>query len=141
MSAFYGDIHEYIFFGVLVAALLLGPAQGATINVSPGDLLQDVVDAAAHGDIIEVQSGTYCKNVVVNKTITLRGLDTGAGKPVIDAGGVGSAINLSADGVTIEGFDIRNSGDEPGDAGIRSTSTNNVIRDNVIRSNGGSGIR
>ena len=141
MSASCGDNHKYIFLWVLVAILLLGPVQGATINVSPGDLLQAAVDAATHGDIIEVQSGSYCKNIVVKKAITLRGLDTGGGMPVIDAGGVGSAITLSADGVTVEGFEVKNSGDGPGDAGIRSTSMNNTIRDNEIRLNGGSGIR
>jgi nitrous oxidase accessory protein len=79
--------------------------------------------------------------VVVDKAITLRGLDTGAGKPVIDAGGVGSGITISADGATIEGFEVRNSGELPGDAGIRATSMNNTIRNNEIRSNGGCGVR
>ncbi|MFQ6055736.1 MAG: NosD domain-containing protein, partial [Methanosarcinales archaeon] len=82
-----------------------------------------------------MQSGTYKENVNVTKQLILRGVDTGAGKPVVDAGGSGSAITLSADGITLEGFEARNSGKKSGDAGIKATSDNNVIKNNNVSLN------
>jgi len=60
---------------------------------------------------------------------------------VVDAGGRGSAIILSAPGTVLEGFVATNSGsDTDEDAGIRVTSDRNVIRNNVAEGNGGCGI-
>jgi hypothetical protein len=43
---------------------------------------------------------SYYEHVNVTKTLTLQGVDcTGSGLPVVDAGGSGDAITLSADGV------------------------------------------
>ena len=124
----------------MAAALLSGTGKASIIGVSPGDLLQAAIDTASDGDVIEVESGVYIKNLVVDRAVTIRGLDTGGGKPVIDAGGAGSSITVSADGAVIEGLVGTNSGTGPGDAGIRVTSANVSITDSEIRSNGGSGI-
>jgi hypothetical protein len=57
------------------------------------------------GHTITVYSGVYYENVVVNKSVTLIGI----GHPVVDACGEGSAITLSADGITLVGFTATNS--------------------------------
>jgi parallel beta-helix repeat protein len=66
------------------------------------------VEHASYGDTVNVSSGTYTENVVVNKSITLRGNS----KPVIDGmGGTGIDVTLYDDfvyGVTVDGFDITN---------------------------------
>ena len=116
-----------------------GAAQGATITLGPGGSIQGAIDAASPGDVIEVQSGTYHENVNVDKPIILFGVDTGGGKPVVDAGGRGSAISLSASGSVLEGFVVTNSGKDI-NAGIRITSDRNVIRDNLVKDNDGYGI-
>ena len=93
---------------------------------------------------VEVLAGTYRENVVVNKTLTLRGL----GLPVVDALGNGSAITIKADGIVLEGFVATNSSgyifrgmpDRFGGAGILVFSKNNTIQDNVASSNSGCGI-
>ncbi len=57
MSASSNDNYKYIIFWFLEAVLLRGYSQGATVNVSPGDVLQAAVDEAMDGDVIEVESG------------------------------------------------------------------------------------
>jgi hypothetical protein len=99
--------------GITMLALLLGNgANAATTITVPDDYakIQWAIDNATAGDTIEVYSGTYYENVNVNKQLILKGVDTGGGKPVVDAGGSGSALIVKADGVTLEGFIASNSG-------------------------------
>ncbi|MEA3282514.1 MAG: hypothetical protein U9Q68_08150, partial [Euryarchaeota archaeon] len=124
--------------GVLAVLLLAcaGTAAGATWVVD-GDggagldytTIQAAIDAATAGDVIEVRRGTYVENVVVNKQLTLHGIDTGAGMPVVDAGGSGTVIEVTYDGVIIDGFKIQN-----GYTGIYIISKNNRISNNIITS-------
>ncbi|HOI19876.1 MAG: hypothetical protein GKC09_02345 [Methanosarcinales archaeon] len=43
-------------------------------------------------------------------SVALIGVDTGSGRPVIDANGSSSAITLRANGTRIEGFNLTGSG-------------------------------
>ena len=103
--------------------------------------IQAAIDDANPGDEIYVDSGTYYENVVVNKRLTLRGIDTGAGMPVVDAGGSGSAITLAADGIRLEGFTATGgasywTGSYYYDgAGIKVTSNDNILIGNNADSN------
>ncbi len=109
-----------------------------TVNASGGadyTRIQDAINASNDGDTILVQSGTYYENVDVNKQLTLRGVDTGGGKPVVIAGGTGSAITLSAGWSTLEGFAAKNSGNNWQDAGIRINSNNNIVKNNLASDN------
>ena len=126
--------------GLLILILLVTCADAATLNV-PADYatIQAAVNAAAAGDTILVQSGTYYENVNVNKQLTLQGVDSGSGLPVVDAGGSGSAITLSANGCTLKDFVAMNS--STGQSGIRVTSSSNTISGNTATGNPNSGIR
>ena len=77
-----------------------------------------------------MHEGAYDENVNVDKQLTLSGI----GMPVVDAGGSGSAITLSADGIVIGGFMVTNSGYYQ-DAGIKVTSNNNTITNNNVSNN------
>jgi len=132
------------FFWFWIAIMIVNPGfvvEGRTIVLGPSESIQAAIDGADPGDIIEVPSGTYRENVNVDRPLILFGVDTGEGKPVVDAGGRGSAITLSSSGAVLEGFVVTNSGSEMDeDAGVRVTSEGNVIRDNVVKENGGCGI-
>jgi parallel beta-helix repeat protein len=89
---------------------------------------------ARPGDIVEVQSGVYIENVIANKPMVVRGVDTGSGKPMVNGNYNESGFIIEADGVTLEGFEINNSKGSYFDlwAGIRVESDNNIIANNTI---------
>ena len=81
---------------ILFLAISLTHFVGAEeIIVRPGEKIQDAIDGASPGDLIEVQSGRYQENLNVDKMLTLLGVDTGGGRPVVDASAKGPAISLN----------------------------------------------
>lgn len=82
------------------------------------------------GNTILIDTGIYNEDVVVNKTLILRGNDTGAGLPVINGTGSsdGKSVTLNADGVTMERFTVWRSGSY----GIFLLSDNNVLTDITV---------
>ena len=140
------NIHEgqalRIAMGIMVLGLLLADGAGAatlTVNAIGGadyTKIQDAINNASDGDTILVYSGTYYEQVNVNKQLILQGIDTGSGKPVVNADGIGSAITLSAGNNRVEGFTAINGSD----AGIYIISNNNSVRNNTANSNKNNGI-
>lgn len=81
-------------------------AQAATVQVKAGDDLQAAIRAARSGDVLEIAPGSYRGNFVVDKPLTLRGLQ----RPVIDGGFLGDTVRITATDVVLEGLQVRNSG-------------------------------
>lgn len=121
---------------LMVIVVTLSGFADATISVKPGNSIQSAINAASPGQIIDVQNGTFYERINVTKSLTLKGV----GKPIIDAGGIGSAITISADGSTLMGFTATGSGIGAGDAGIRVLSDGNIIKDNTAIKNNNYGI-
>jgi parallel beta-helix repeat protein len=92
--------------------------------------IQDAVDWASSGDTIFVESGTYPERVVLNKKISLIGVDSGGGPPVIDASQAGNGVDIRVDGCAVERFVIRNGSLF---TGIRAASSDNSLRKNTVR--------
>ncbi|HNX39729.1 MAG TPA: NosD domain-containing protein [Methanothrix sp.] len=125
---------------LLIPILILGYATAARISVGPKDAdypqIQQALDNASEGDIIEVQSGIYHENVYIFKTVELMGIDTGKGMPLVDAGGSGSVVSIMSNGSTVQGFNVTGSGHcGCGNAGILVDSSNNSIKGNIIHNN------
>jgi len=97
--------------------------------------IQSAIDNASDGDTVFVYSGTYYERVKLNKAIDLIGENKVT--TVIDAGGNGDAVKITANGVTIEGFTFQNSGNnyQYPDVGVEVRSDNNILSGNIIRDN------
>lgn len=112
------------------------------VIVHKGESIQAAVDAAIIGDIIEINSGTYDEGLLINKSLTIRGLDVGGGLPIIDANGLGYAIEISADQVILEGIAVTNTsryGRNPG-AGVLLSYSNNCSIGGIVSYNNYYGI-
>ena len=121
----------------LVAVLVSLPAAAAEHTVGPSgaefSTIKDAVDWAVGGDTIRVMSGTYTDPVRIDKRLTLIGMDSGNGEPVIASQPAANGIEIHADGCSVQGFTITGSA---GASGIRVTSDSNFIRQNTLRDNG-----
>ena len=119
---------------VLLVLLCLTSAVQAVIIYVPDDYakIQWAINNASDGDTIIVRDGIYYEHLVINKSITLKS-ENGSANCIIDGNNSGCVIVIEADGVTIEGFTIRNGGKYG--KGIKVLSNNNVIRNNTILNN------
>ena len=98
-----------ILIAMILVLSLVGTASATTWSVDGSGGanftgIQDAINNASVGDTILVHSSVYYENVVVNKSVSLRGI----GQPVVDASGKGDVITLTADGITLEGFNVTN---------------------------------
>jgi parallel beta-helix repeat protein len=121
-----------------LAVLLLGSiAAGSTVIISDekGESIKDAISNARDGDRIIIKSGTYRGNFNITKRLIIRGVDTGNGMPVLDAGNKQSIVTLYTDGIRLEGLKIVNSGSSAEDAGVKILSSNNWIRGNLLSNN------
>jgi nitrous oxidase accessory protein NosD len=82
-------------------------ATSATIIV-PDDYptIQAAVTAANSGDTVFVRAGTYYEHLTISKSLNLQGEDRDT--TIINGGGSGSVVYMTANYVTISGFEITN---------------------------------
>ena len=92
--------------------------------------LQLYVTLTAPGAELWLEPGIYSGPAVIDRPITIKG----GGRATIDGGGDGTVITVRADGVTLRGLRIVNSGDSHDrlDAGIALLANDARIEDNVI---------
>lgn len=96
--------------GVILLALGLAAALADEYLVRPGESIAKAVAAAHAGDTIRVARGRYRENLVIDRALTLTGVD----HPTISGGLKGDTIRITATDVVIEGFNIVDSGDDLG---------------------------
>jgi len=108
-----------------VLLITLAPA-----HAGQGGNLQRRIDAATPNSVVEVAAGTYNGALRIDKPLRVVGVD----RPVIVGTGVGSVVTIEGEGVTFEGFVVRNSGRAVSEeaAGIKVAGSRHVIRDNVV---------
>lgn len=91
---------------LLITTPAAGLAGQDVVHVSPGQSLQQAIDAAPEGATIVLAAGDHRGPVTIPRRITLRG-DAGA---VVGGAGSGSVITVAGDGVRIEHLEVRRSG-------------------------------
>jgi nitrous oxidase accessory protein len=111
------------------------PARSETLIVGGDNAafqsVQQAINAASNGDLIQVHAGVYTGNLVINKQITLEGI----GRPVLRGEGAGSVVTILADGCTVRGFIIEHCGGDltREDSGVLLKSSANLIENNELR--------
>jgi parallel beta-helix repeat protein len=68
--------------------------------------IQSAVNAASSGELVYIYAGIYNEHVIINKSLTLQGEDRET--TIIDGGGSGDVIYVSANYVTVVGVTVRN---------------------------------
>lgn len=102
---------------------------GLTATASETFDLQAAIDTAQSGDVIQVPPGLYQGNFVINKPLTLEGID----RPILDANFHGTVIDIeNVPDVTVRGFVIRNSGTrlDKEDAGLSAHKSPRLVVEN-----------
>jgi len=97
----------------------------------PGAIaLQPLIDATPAGGTLELKPGVYAAPAVIDRPLTLKG----APGAVIDGGGVGSVLTLTASQSSVSGVTFRNSGDrhEDTDACVQARGQFNILKDNIF---------
>jgi parallel beta-helix repeat protein len=148
---------EFMILFVCLSTLSAGgvSAEHHSVNGARGNILyvggsgsgnftsiQDAINAASDGDTVFVydDSSPYYENIIVNKSIILKGEDQNT--TTINGNYLGNVINVSADNVTVMGFNIIHGGLSGANqvAGIFINSRRNLIQDNTIHDSYDDGI-
>jgi nitrous oxidase accessory protein len=92
--------------------------------------LQPLIDATPTGGVLHLAHGVYAAPGLVNRPMRIEG-EPGT---VVDGGGVGSIMTVTADDVQVIGLTFRNSGErhESTDSAVRLRGRHGIFRDNVI---------
>ena len=134
-----GTLRKLLSATLLAAgAFLASGAPAATLDVpAGGENLRQALESAAAGDVLRLGPGTHVGPVTVTKPLTLEG-EAGA---VVDGGGTGQVIRVSAPDVAIRDLAVRGSGVTIAkmDAGIfldrsavRAVVENNTLEGNLF---------
>jgi nitrous oxidase accessory protein len=92
------------------AALWLSAATAcaAELHVQPGESIAATIARAQPGDTVIVARGRYVENLLIDKPLTLKGID----RPTLSGALKGDIVRVAAPDVTIENFIITDSGDD-----------------------------
>ena len=115
--------YKRLFVHTVIVALvlfILTPAIQADVHVCSNGCghssIQEALNGAAPLDTIVVESGVYRERLILGKSIILKGLDTGSGRPILAP--ERGRIILAAQYATLQGFDISSTGKVENDSCI-----------------------
>jgi len=108
--------------------------KGVTINV-PADYItiQAAISAASPGATIFVAAGTYGENIIVDKSVSIKG--AGAENTIVEGFNGNTAFTIYADNVSISGFTIMGANNVWKNGILVSEADNVSIINNIIEYN------
>ena len=120
-------------FASLFIIALVSAGRAATLTVGQAGQFQSIqtaINRAQPGDLIEVRAGTYDENLLIDKQLSLIGID----RPVVRGNGSGSVVVITAGSCVLRGFRVEHSGGDlqTEDSGILLKSSNNRIEQNDL---------
>ena len=95
-------------FTLILLLAATASTQAAELRVAAGHSIAAVITQAQAGDVILIERADYHERLIINKTLTLRGID----RPTLWGGLEGDVIRVKAPDVTIEGLIVRDSGND-----------------------------
>jgi len=137
-----GRVAMALVLAVSLGLVMAAPVSAATITVDADGgadytTIQAAIDAASAGDTITVAEGTYSENLVVDKALTIQSSGATAATTINAFNGNVYVVEITADGVTLDGFTITgmaNGGENMAAVitqGVDScTITNNILTGN-----------
>jgi eukaryotic-like serine/threonine-protein kinase len=130
------QIFVTLFVVILLFTCLVRPVIATEYSVAHSGSglreIQQAIDFASPGDTIFVTSGMYPERIRIDKPVMLVGINNGRGAPVIEPYDGGTAVEILAEGCTVQGFQIQNSNLA---SAVHVTSSRNTIADNIIKNN------
>ncbi len=130
-------MHWLLSLSTFLALVVFSPVSAKVWDVPVQDgAIAETLAQAADGDTLRLSPGTYFENVVLDRPMFLDGM----GHAIIDAGGTGSVITVTGDGVTVQNVTVQGSGNSHDtiDSGIQLKKTayapqilNNVVLGNL----------
>lgn len=118
-------MHRFLLF--LVIFLLFPAVAGAEESPS----IQQLIEEAEAGDTIQLESGIYEGDVIIDKPVTI----IGSGETIIQGTGTDNVILITADGVTVKNVTVQQSGTNLARdlAGIKIRSKDNRVEKVTIK--------
>ena len=95
---------KYVKIFFMIKTLLLF----TLVIFSPAGILQDAIDKAHEGAVINLPAGIYRGNIVIDKALTILGTEEGV---VIQGDANGTVITVNSSHVTLQNLQIRGSGE------------------------------
>ncbi len=132
-------ILDKVLLSLLMILFGISVSSATTINVGPGQTyttIQSAIDASNTDDVISVSEGTYFENIVIKANGILL-IGNNKDKTIIDGKQTGSVIRIESNNVTVTGFTLLNNGGSgKEDAGITIYSANNnMVANSIILNN------
>ena len=103
-------------------------------DVCAATCIQAAIDFSADGDIVKVKEGLFPEQIVINKDVTV----INGSLPIIDGGGSGDVVTITADGATLDGFEVRNG---PNGVVLDVGADNVTVQNNEVHTFTSAGIR
>ncbi|MCA9295957.1 MAG: hypothetical protein KC983_05555, partial [Phycisphaerales bacterium] len=123
----------------LVSCTTASMAMAGDIIVTSGGSIQDAIDIAIDGDVIQVEAGLYNENIdFLGKEITVIAIEGPSSTTISAAGSTDPAVTFAVDETNLsvlEGFSIAGGNVEFNGGGIVIAGTSPIIRACVVEGN------